>query len=327
MSLKRALRRELEAFCPKARGSSILVELPEGMRPYEGLIEDLLYSCGARSVSFRLEPTYGACETVACEQMGFDIVLHVGHDAYPLRPLRTCGPTRVEYLPVRLRVEDVGVQNIQRIVEMLWVWLDGAKNVAIGYSTQYEYVAGEVSRQLRLRGLKVRLGLVLGCYFSGLEKMNVDAYIVLGGGFHALGLGLATHGERRVYSVVPEEGRVEDETQRIRRELQKRYWVAALARDAERWGLIQGGRWGQCRPVIGSLVSGLLLGAGKRVRVYTVRRMARHDLDSLTDPDAFVVLACPRLAVEDFDGYHRPVLAPGEVPYALGLAPRIRFPW
>ncbi len=312
-----ALRRESRFACRLVRDASVLVELPEGLRGLEAEIEHILRSCGARIVEFRLEPVYGACDTVACEA-SYDVVLHVGHAPYVYRPIYRCGGTRVAYLPLVLEASRAEAEKLASSLE-------GYESIGIGYVVNYSRLAALLVSELRRRGVSVHATHLLGCYTGGLEGLEVDAYLVVGSRFHALGLGLAVHAERRILLYEPGRG-LYDYTREAARVLSKRYWVASRARDARSWGVIQGSR-GQCRPVLGLIVSKLLEGSGRRVRVYRVSRLARSDLDAITDVEAFVVLACPRLAVEDLDGYPRPVLVPGEVPYALGLAERVRFPW
>jgi len=194
----RALRREAHFACSLARGATVLVELPEGLRFLEGEVERLLYSCGAELVEFKLEPTYGACDTVACET-GYDLVVHVGHVPYVYRPILRCGRTRIVYLPLVL---DASVEEVEAIAPRL----DGYSSVGLGYVVNYSKLAALLARELRRRGTRVHVSHILGCYSGRLERADVEVYVVVGSGFHALGLGLATHGEKPVLLYEPGRG-------------------------------------------------------------------------------------------------------------------------
>ena len=313
----RALRHEARFICRHVRGASVLVELPEGLRSLEDELERILRSCGARLVEFRLEPVYGACDTAACET-NYDVVVHVGHTPYVYRPVFRCGETRVLYLPLLL---EASREDAKRIASAL----EGYQSIGIGYAINYARLVALIAAELRRGGVRVYATHILGCYTGRLETLDAEAYLVIGSRFHALGLGLALHAERKILVYEPGGG-LSDYTREAAKVLAKRYWVASRAAEARTWGVVQGSR-GQCRPLLGAVVARLLESMGRRVRLYRVTRLSRSDLDSITDVEAFVVIGCPRLAVEDLGDYHRPVLVPGEVPYALGLAERIRFPW
>ena len=310
-------------FCSIVRNKVVLLEIPEGLRSYEEPLLAKLYECGARTVAVRIEPSYGACETLACS-LDFDIVVHVGHVPYALKPIHVCGKTRVVYLPVVAEVDDASARHIERLAGE--IESRGWRSAVIGYVYTFARHAVLLQRLLVNRGVRVVASHILGCYFGGLEKVDVDGAIVVGSRFHALGLGLAVHAEREVILYEPPLGHSEY-TPEVRRVLQKRYWVASQAAEARLWGIVIGTRAAQCRPILVTLVEGLLRAAGRKVRLYISDRLCRYDLDQILDVEAFVVTSCPRLAIEDLGDYPRPVLVPGEVPYALGIAERLRFPW
>ena len=311
-------------FCSLVRSFTVLLELPEGLRGYESRLVSSIEECGASAVVVRLEPSYGSCETLACES-NVDIVVHVGHVPYAVRPIHQCRGVRIVYVPVVAELDDKAERVLSRLVDHV-VSL-GWSRVGLAYVYSYSLYAAYTAEMLRRNGVGVEASHILGCYFGRLESRNVDGYVVIGSRFHALGLGLAVHGEKEIVLHEPESVSYTSYTREVVRELQKRYWVASQASEAKSWGVILGGRGAQCRPVLSTIVVGLLRSMGKRVRVYRSDRLCRHDLDQLMDVDAFVVTSCPRIAVEDLGDYPRPVLVPGELPYALRLAERLRFPW
>ena len=172
---------------------------------------------------------------------------------------------------------------------------------------------------------------ILGCYYQPLVKSNVDAYVVVAGGyFHAVGLALALGMSKPVYRADPYTGMVENVTDIARRWLAKRYWVIRQAMNAQRFGVIVGLFPGQYRPGVVDTVTKLLKRAGRDYKLLYSERLNREYLDNLSpdDYDAFIVTSCPRLAIEDLGDYWKPVLTPGEAFMAItGRLERYRFPW
>ncbi|AEM38046.1 diphthamide biosynthesis protein [Pyrolobus fumarii 1A] len=326
------IEREILNICESVKGKKVFVELPEGFKIYTSLIRKLLLSCGARQVAFRLEPTYGSCESMTCElhHAIFDVVLHVGHDAYPYEPLKECNGVEIIYVPVKLNVEDVDTKKLVRLI-IDTLSEDGVDTIAIGYNTQYEKIALHVVNEVNMHGFKVlRTSPILGCFFGGLDKLeNVDAYLVFGSRFHALGLGLATHASSRIYVVDVDKYSVNDYTSDAERVLRVRYGKAMEARNARKWGIIVGARKGQCRLWLVERLASLFTSRGLEYTLLYSSRTLRQDLDAIPVDvaEAFVVTSCPRLAIEDLSDYWRPVLTPGEALYALGVYDRVKFPW
>ncbi len=324
MNIEDIVIEELKRYKDVLLGKRVLVELPEGFKNLEEVLTRVLEQWGVQ-VEFRLEPSYGACETLACEAayLGFQAVVHIGHYPYPLKPLTECRGVMVVYLPLRFRVR---VEELRSILVELEDKVRGS-SVAIAYIPQYEIAAQALAELLRDElGVEVEASRpILGCFFYSLEEIDVDAYLVLGSRFHAIGLGLATHGERRI--ILVDDGGVADVTSDVVRVLQVRYGKVFEARDARKWGIIVGMRLGQYRPGIVERVKKLLASRGFEVRTYYSSRTIVRDLEAIKDVDAFVVTSCPRIAIEDAAGYHKPVLTPGELYYLFGIEQKIVFPW
>ena len=323
--MRSTLLQELGRHAYLFNGKRVLVELPEGFKHLEDDLASILEDMGA-DVAFRLEPSYGACETLACEAslLGFQVVVHVGHYPYPLYPITECNGVKVVYVPLRYPPNDSMVNKLASSVASVAKGL----RVAVAYTPQFELIARRLYSMLKgARDVDVvDARPILGCFFYGLERLDVNAYLVLGSRFHGLGLGLAVHAEKRII-LAKETGEVDDITGFVEQVLRVRYGRVLDARDARRWGIIAGVRLGQFRPGIVERVKRILASRGFEYRVYFSARTLIRDLDSIRDVDAFVVTSCPRIAIEDASSYSRPVLTPGELYYLLGVEPRIRFPW
>jgi 2-(3-amino-3-carboxypropyl)histidine synthase len=121
-------------------------------------------------------------------------------------------------------------------------------------------------------------------------------------------------GEERVIAVDPYTGGVRYVDDVVRRVLMKRFWTMRKFVDARNVGIIVGGLPGQHRPGVVDALVKLARRRAMRIGLLYAERLTREMLDNL-DPgsyDAYIVTSCPRLAIEDFDDYWKPVLAPGE---------------
>lgn len=101
--------------------------------------------------------------------------------------------------------------------------------------------------------------------------------------------------------------------------------------DARRVGIIVGILPGQYRPGIVDALSKLLRRQGIEYYLLYAERVTRETLDNLgsTSFDAYIITSCPRLAIEDFGDYWKPVLTPGEARIVLmhGGPVDYSFPW
>ena len=315
----------------------VVVEAPQGLVRLLPRLVDTLLECLPRGVSVesRLEPSYGLC-SLSLSHAGDAVLVHVGHDYYPYPYCWSGGCVGIERLTggriVLLRAEYVG-GDAERLAKGV-AGAAGSEGVVVAATSQHAGLAARIAELLRSMGVRV-LGLerVVGCYFAGFRRYagrGVLFAVVAGGFFHALGVGLYFAGSERVAAVDPYSGRVSDVGGLVGRVLAKRYWVVRLAWDAERIGVIVGDYPGQYRPGIVDAILRLAERRGRRAYVLRAGRVTVDLLDNIAPGliDAYVVTSCPRLAIEDFSDYWKPVLTPGEARMALNrVLDRYLFPW
>jgi len=67
----------------------VLIQLPDGIKPHAQTIIDELQGCGAELFIWT-ESNYGACDLpVEARNVGIDLILHFGHEAWNYEKLKT----------------------------------------------------------------------------------------------------------------------------------------------------------------------------------------------------------------------------------------------
>ncbi len=344
----------VEAIEASGRGACmrVVLEAPQGMVQYLPVLAGFLEECAGRrglcvEPLLRLDPSYGSCDIGFdyASRVGAGLVVHVGHFAYLYRYTCPRGGycSQWEY-GVR---QGVGVVMVpgeyvegHRWAERLADRVEGlgAGRVSVGYTAQHSSLARLLARLLQGRGVVVeRLAPVMGCHYQSLARSgDSGVYVVLAGGlFHGLGLalylyGTRGHGDWRVYVGDPYAGELRDIRGVAEKTIRARYGVLYRAMGAKRIGLLAGAKPGQYRPWLLEALRKMARRRGVEVDVLVSSNLSREWLDNLRPDsyDAYVAASCPRLAIEDFAGYWKPVLTPGEARMLLtGSLDTYWFPW
>lgn len=162
-------------------------------------------------------------------------------------------------------------------------------------------------------------GQVLGCDFSAARSVakDVEAFLVLSSGrFHAVGVYLSTG--KRTYALDPISGSVEDVSDYGERLLRQRFGAIAKAEEADEFGILVGLKPGQTRIRLALYCLEVIKSAGKRGYLISADILSGQTLRAF-DVDVYVNTACPRIAIEDWRLFHKPVITPIELEMALKL--------
>jgi 2-(3-amino-3-carboxypropyl)histidine synthase len=99
--------------------------------------------------------------------------------------------------------------------------------------------------------------------------------------------------------------------------MQQRAASIARVKDAKKIGVIVGLKKGQ-QFGAASIVKKNLEKVGKQVIVITMREMTPDKLFNFYDVEAFVELACPRIATDDYGKYKKPMITFREAQVVAG---------
>ncbi len=158
-------------------------------------------------------------------------------------------------------------------------------------------------------------GQVFGCeFYPAFDTQNlVDAYIFLGQSrFHSLSVALCT--EKPTYMLDPyleEYSQVNNIAQLFKK---KAILSVYRAMDAERIGIIIGLKEGQFAKIQALELKKLFEQLGKRVQLIAMTNITNDCIQIFKGLDAFVEVACPRIAIDDH--FDKPMLS---LPQAFAL--------
>ncbi|MCK4309988.1 MAG: diphthamide biosynthesis enzyme Dph2 [Methanomicrobia archaeon] len=299
------LLKELRKLNPKKVG----LQFPEGLKSQALEIADLLdyevYIYGGN--------TYGACD-VADEELRFcDCLVHFGHAEIPLK-------FAIPVLFVEVFDDIDLVPSLKKNLDYL-----EKKGKKIGLATTVQHIPQLKNAEsfLRSSGFNVYIGegterikyegQVLGCNFSVCTSIEdkVNYFLYVGTGyFHPLGISLNTGKE--VFLIDPYAKKIENLEHEKAKLLKKRYALIEKAKSAEKFGLIVSTRKGQFRMKEALCAKKEMEKLGKKAYIFLTREISPEKLRGF-DLDAYVICACPRIAIDDQLRYDVPVLTVSEV--------------
>ncbi len=252
---------------------------------------------------------FGICDTVddEVEKLDADMALHIGHNA----AIQNVG----KYTYLIDAVDDV---TFDRVVEKAITALGEYEKIGLVTFSQHLQQLKQVKNKFEAAGFKVFVGKrnnllldsqIFGCDFSTVYPIrdDVDAFCFLGESeFHAVGLALATG--RPTYMLDPYLEEVMD-MKKAAEERRKRAILAVYkAVDAEVFGVITGLKEGQKMLGRTKWIVKRLQMHGRRVVQLAMKDITPERLAPLTDVDAFIQTACPRISIDGFT-FDRPVLS------------------
>lgn len=304
------LEKAVEAIL-RARAGKILVQLPEGLKRYYPVVSNYIRDRTSLDLEVYLDasPAYGSCLIDPELVRGYDLVLHIGHDPYPLTP-------RPSSNVVFLDLEYVGT-DLRAILEKLEMLLRdvGAVSIAIATTNQHKKLSKRIRDELTSAGFSVVAGpaVALGCYIPLDLRVIADAVVVVAGGlFHAISLGMTARSSV-IIRVDPYTRDVSNVSRDIYRFLSKRLKKMSEALEARSWGVLIGTA-SQYRPQVVDRLVKLLSERGLTYYLYVAPVLTVEVLRNLDSPNvgAYVVTSCPRVAVDDLYDFEKPVLTPPE---------------
>lgn len=307
----------------RAKGYRLVgLQFPDGLRDYFAEVAAAVESATGAQTVISADPSYGACDLADDElvKVRADCLIHFAHTSMP-------HVTRFERLPVYfVRAEsthDVG-PVVERAIERLV-----GRRIGVVSTTQHLHQLPHVVALLRDRGYEplvregdARLGApgqVLGCNYTTADR-DADSYLYVGSGlFHPLGLALNT--DKPIVCADPYNDEVRTMDDERRRFLQQRYGAIAAIRDAKRFGVLASSKQGQLRWNMALALKRRIERRGRQAHLLLLKQFAPEYLINFRHLDAFVSTACPRVAIDDYTRYPKPLVTPIELEIALGDRP------
>ena len=301
----------------KRKPKRILVQLPEGIKTKALDLQEKMEKLGIETI-FSGETAWGGCCIAVDEAKKFDcdLIVHFGHAEF----------IKSDFNILYIEVKDE--LNLEPILKKSLASLKKYKKLGLSYSVQHRHDVEKILEFYRNNGKEIKLsnkkgyaaysGHVVGCEYSGLKDIQneVDAFVVIGNRFHSVGAALAVH--KPVFLVDVYNDEVSDMEEFREKLIRQRAISIDKLRYAKSVGIIvemkPGQKFGTPKGLIQKFKD-----AGKNVVLITMNEMTVDKIANFYNIDAFVELACPRIAVDDFKKYPKPILTYREALVALGV--------
>ena len=291
------------------------LQFPEGLKVHAIKVARKIEKETGATVIISADPCYGACDVADVDMRdSVDVLVHFGH-----RPLPIDYEIPVIFVDARSDMDVLGcVEDSMRL-------LNGYKRIGLVTTTQHLHLLDEIADFLEKNGKEILThpgtgttrGQVLGCNFSSIKNLNADAFLYVGSGnFHALGIKLFTN--KPVVVADPYLGEAREIDEFADRILRIRSARIAKAMDAERFGIIVSSKKGQSRLALAKTLKDMLKEEGREGYILLLDDVSPNALLPFMDLDAFVMTACPRIAIDDSKMYKKPLLTPQELEIVIG---------
>jgi 2-(3-amino-3-carboxypropyl)histidine synthase len=244
-----------------------------------------------------------------------NLIVHFGHAEFMKHDI-----------PV-LYIEVKDILDLDPILEKSWSKLSKFKKIGIACSVQHLHNINKVVDFYESKNKKVVLskkfghaayaGHVIGCEYSGLKAIedNVDCFVILGNRFHSIGAALALKKPVFLLDVyndeVSEMSLVKDKI------LKQRFAIIEKMKSAKNIGIIietkPGQNFGSPKFLMEKLEK-----KDKKGFLIVMNEITPEKLMNFYHLDGFIELACPRIAIDDFARYAKPIVTYKEALVALG---------
>ncbi|MDD1769899.1 MAG: diphthamide biosynthesis enzyme Dph2 [Methanomassiliicoccales archaeon] len=307
---------EVASFIERRKAKLVALQFPEGLLSHaKEVIEELERRTGARFLVLA-DPCYGACDVNLDYRKYADALVHFGHTEMPSLGIDE-GALYVE---------------VKAEVDILSLLPEAEKKLAhrVGLITTVQHLGSisAVSDALVRDGFETKVGKgdgrikhpgqVLGCNVSAAKEVEplVDCFLFIGSGdFHPLAVAIGTG--KPVLVLDPYMRSVHGIEELREKILRQRHGAIARAEGANSFGILVSTKPGQKRMELAERLRTLAQSKGKTTVILVANNIDPERL-LVFDVDAFVSTACPRLAIDDYMRYRKPILTPPEFEVLLG---------
>ncbi|PIO08688.1 diphthamide biosynthesis enzyme Dph2 [Candidatus Pacearchaeota archaeon CG10_big_fil_rev_8_21_14_0_10_34_12] len=310
------LVRELKKIKPK----KVLVQLPEGIKQNVSEISEVFDNLKIE-VIFSGETAWGGCAIALkeAEALKADLIVHFGHAKFIDLPKKFPG---VLYIEVKDEL------NLEPLLKKSLKEIKNFKTLGLSYSVQHRHDIPKIIKFYENKGKKIilskKMGLVayeghiVGCQYRGLQAIEkqVEGFLIIGNQFHSMGAVMSV--EKPVILLDVYNNSVRNMKGLREKILKQRIISIEKLRRARIVGVIieikLGQKFGSAKYIINKLKE-----KGKKPILITMDEMTPDKIMNFYNVDAFIELACPRIAIDDFAKYPKPILTFKEALVALGV--------
>lgn len=290
------------------------LQFPEGLKTQAIEIAKKIEDETKATVIISGDPCFGACDVSDLKMKGIvDLIVHYGHTPLPLN-----------YEIPTIFIEAYSEIDIKQSLEKTLDILKNYSKVGLVTTTQHLNQLDELKDYLEDNGKEVilgsskntRKGQILGCNFSSIKNLEVEIFLFIGSGtFHPLGVYLFT--KIPVLAIDPYNGEINEISDFADKILRIRFARITKAKEAKKWGILVSSKEGQYRLKLAKKIKKNLEDVNHEAYIILVDNINPDILLPYMELEAFVVTACPRIAIDDSQMYKKPLITPQELEIVL----------
>ncbi|KAF2636522.1 diphthamide biosynthesis protein 1 [Massarina eburnea CBS 473.64] len=312
---------------------SIALQFPEGLLLFATTISDILTQfCPGTTTLIMGDVTYGACciDDFTARALGCDLLIHYAHSC--LIPVAV---TKIATLYIFV---SIGIDT-EHLVNTITQNFQSGKTIALVGTIQFNATIHGVVSTLRREGYNpivpqiapLSKGEILGCTSpamavkpgqldaKGREEPVPDLILYLGDGRFHLESAMIANPSLPAYRYDPYSRRLTHEVYEHTSLYSLRRSAILTARKAGTWGIILGSLGRQGNPHTLTLIENELKRQGLESVNLLLSEIFPGKLAMMSDVDAWVQIACPRLSIDWGYAFPKPLLSPYEALVALGV--------
>jgi len=302
----------------------VCLQIPEGLKSKSFEIVDFIKNHTHAEVIISADPCFGACDIsdYKFNNLNIDFILHVGHVEIPNLSYKS-----IDTLFLNAITDlDVGIV-LKKAIEKI-----EGKKIGLITTAQHLHKLDEIKEILIKNNFVPKIGkgdkriskdgLILGCNFSSAESIQdeIDSFLFIGSGnFHPLGLMINT--DKPVISADPYTKQVKKQELNDMKDaiLRQRYGAITRSKNAKVFGVLIGAKKGQIRNKMASKVKDTLEKKNKKFYIITLDFFSPTSLEGFLDIGCFINTSCPRITIDDYLSYKKPIITPIELDIVLGI--------
>ncbi len=294
------------------RAKIVAIQLPEGLKRKSYEIIDEIKD---KEVILLGDPFWGACDIPT--QGKWDLLIQFGHSSIP----NLGNFPKIMFIELQDKMEhDLECSKVP------------FSSVTLTSNITYSHELQRIKEKLEKCNKKVTLkkgdsrvfypGQILGCNISA-ARSDDEAVLFIGEGiFHPLGIALAL--DKEVLAFNPRTNEYIYMEKEKRKFLAQRYAAIDKASYSESFGIIVSTKIGQTRYSIANIAKKILEERGKKSFIIAAD-LIRDEILMNFPGDVYVNTACPRVTIEDFSTFSRPVITFYELEMALNLRDKSKY--
>ncbi|XP_005107942.1 2-(3-amino-3-carboxypropyl)histidine synthase subunit 1 [Aplysia californica] len=297
----------------------VALQFPEGLLLFSCVIADIIEQFTEAETVIMGDVTYGACcvDDFTAKALGADLMVHYGHSC--LIPIDQTEGIQMLYIFVDIKID------MMHFMDTIKFNFDAGTRLALVSTIQFVAALQSARQELNKEYVvstpqckPLSPGEILGCTSPRLS--DTDAIIYLGDGRFHLESIMIHNPLVPAYRYDPYSKLFTREHYDFDRMKQVRQDAISKAQSAKKVGIILGtlGRQGSTK-VMENLRAEITASGRDHVTIL-LSEIFPDKLKLMSDVDAWVQIACPRLSIDWGAAFSKPLLSPYEMSVALQLA-------